>query len=443
MADDTSELTEQAPVFPRDVPHVRRFVLEVVEGPTAGLQWTSQGDRCALGSHPSNDLVIEDKAVSRFHCEIRIDGQTAWLRDLGSLNGTSVDGVVVREARLRNGSLIRMGRSALQFQLASESAPLPVATANRFGSLVGSSIGMRAAFYLLERAAATDATVLLQGETGSGKDAAAESIHQASARRDGPFVVVDCGAIPENLIESELFGHERGAFTGAVAKKQGVFEAANQGSVFLDEIGELPLELQPKLLRVLEQRTVRHVGAHEQIPIDVRIIAATNRDLRTEVNEGRFRADLYYRLAVISIRMPPLRERPEDIPELVDEVVAGMDADPDDVAKIITPELVARLQTATWRGNVRELRNYLERCLVLHRPPPLQAHAGDTREPSMEIDARLSFASARRQSLDRFEKLYVQALLERHEGNVSQEGRAADMNRVYLHRLLRRHGLRG
>jgi two-component system, NtrC family, response regulator GlrR len=441
MQEEHGEKTEQAPVTPPDAPRVRRFVLDVVEGPTAGEHWTSSGDRCAIGSHASNDLVLEDKAVSRFHCEVRVEGTVAWIRDLGSRNGISVDGVVVREARLRNGSLVRLGRSALQFQLASESAALPVSSAERFGALVGRSLGMRAAFYLLERAAATDATVLLQGETGSGKDAAAESIHQASRRAEAPFVVLDCGAIPENLIESELFGHERGAFTGAVSRQTGVFEAAEGGTLFLDEIGELPLELQPKLLRVLEQRTIRRVGGHEHRPVDVRIIAATNRDLRAEVNAGRFRADLYYRLAVINVDLPPLRARPEDIPPLVHEVVASMDADPDAVARIITPDLVARLQTAAWRGNVRELRNYLERCLVLHRPPPLQPAVGAPSAP--EVDVQLTFANARQRALDRFERTYVEALLERHGGNVSQAARAADMNRVYLHRLLRRHGLRG
>jgi two-component system, NtrC family, response regulator GlrR len=441
MQEEPSEKTEQAPVVPGDAPRVRRFVLDVMEGATDGARWTSTGDRCAVGSHASNDLVLEDKTVSRFHFEVRVEGQVAWLRDLGSLNGTSVDGVIVREARLRNGSLIRAGLSAVQFHLASESAPLPISSAEQFGSLVGKSLGMRAAFYLLERAAATDATVLLQGETGSGKDAAAESIHQASGRADGPFVVLDCGAIPENLIESELFGHERGAFTGAVSRQVGVFEAAEGGTLFLDEIGELPLELQPKLLRVLEQRTIRRVGGHGHQPVDVRIIAATNRDLRAEVNAGRFRADLYYRLAVINVDLPPLRARPEDIPPLVDEVVASLDADPDAVARVITPDLVARLQTAAWRGNVRELRNYLERCLVLHRPPPLQAHPEPETAPP--VDPRLSFATARQQALDQFERSYVQALLDRHGGNVSQAARAAGMNRVYLHRLLRRHGLRG
>ena len=263
------------------------------------------------------------------------------------------------------------GASALRFEFSAESNRLPVSAGNAFGKLVGASVAMRTAFALLERAAQSDVTVLLEGETGTGKGVAAEAIHRASTRAAGPFLVVDCGAIPPNLLESELFGHEKGAFTGAVARRVGAFEEASGGTIFLDEIGELAADLQPKLLRVLESKEYRRVGGNAMQKTDVRVVAATNRDLRAEVNAGRFRSDLYFRLAVVKVTIPALRERPEDIPITVETILRALGADEASAAALRTPEFFAALGHSAWPGNVRELRNYLERCLVFQEALPV------------------------------------------------------------------------
>jgi len=417
---------------------IQRFHLEVVSGPAAGTTWTSAVEGASVGSHPSNDVVLDDRTVSRFHCEVRVHPRGVRVRDLDSRNGTLVDGARVVEAWLRHGSLIRLGQSVIRFQLTSEQNELALSSGDHFGTLVGRSVAMRATFAQLEKAAKSDATVLLMGETGTGKEEAASSIHDASERAEGPFVVLDCGAVPRSLLESELFGHERGAFTGATASRPGVFEAAQGGTVFLDEIGELPLDLQPKLLRVLDARTVQRLGGSGPVHVDARVIAATHRDLRIEVNEGRFRPDLYYRVAVVALRMPPLRERPEDIPDLVEHLLDGLEAGPEERA-FADEAFVAGLRRAAWPGNVRELRNHVEQCLVLREPVPIGERAGAEEGPL--VDGRMSYAEARRRSLDWFERQYLTALLDRHGGNVSQAARAAGVHRVYLHKLLRRHGM--
>jgi transcriptional regulator with PAS, ATPase and Fis domain len=424
---------------------IARFSLQVVDGPRKGTVWHSSGDRCSIGSHPSNDLVIEDPTVSRFHCEVRIDPRRGpRVRDLESRNATLLDGVIVQEATLRGNSVLRLGHSTVCFQIGADSVSIPMTEERSFGSLVGVSVAMRSSFELLRRAAESDATVLLMGETGTGKEGAAESIHGASARREGPFVVIDCSALPSNLLESELFGHERGAFTGSVGRRIGAFEEANGGTIFLDEIGELAPELQPKLLRAIESREVRRIGGNGYLPIDVRVVAATNRDLRTEVNEGRFRADLYFRLAVVKIELPSLRSRPEDIPVLVENILTSLGAGPSEAAALREPGFLADLFRAAWPGNIRELRNHVERCYVVGQPIPvgeaLPHHASAARSP---LDPNLSYEQARQVALAEFERGYVAALLEAHANNVTRAARAADINRVYLYRLIRKHGLRG
>jgi DNA-binding NtrC family response regulator len=311
----------------------------------------------------------------------------------------------------------------------------------RFGVLVGRSPAIREMFGKLERIAATDATVLIEGETGTGKSAAARSIHMESARRDMPFVAHDCGATPPSLIESELFGHEKGAFTGADRLRVGVFEEASGGTLFLDEIGELPRELQPRLLGVLERREVRRLGGglHK---VNVRLIAATNRDLRTEVNAGRFRPDLYYRLAIVRVELPPLRDRLEDLADLVDAFIAQAGLAGADAALLRAPEFVASLGTTTWPGNVRELRNHLERRVVMRdnaMPEPLAAAAATDH---LRIDLSRRFPEARRALVDEFERRYLAALLEAHDGRILEAAEAAGIHRVQLYRLLRRHGLK-
>ena len=366
---------------------VRCFRLRIVEGGTVGKVFDSKGDRVQIGSHPLNDLLLDERTVSRFHCEVFVDEKGPWVKDLGSRNGTVVDGVPVKEAALRSGSLLQLGRVSLRFELSGEKNRIAISERTIFGSLVGKSIATRSSFALMERAAASDVTVLLEGETGTGKSEAAESIHRLSARRDHPFRVVDCGAIPANLLESELFGHEKGAFTGATTRRVGVFEEARGGTVFLDEIGELPAELQPKLLHVLEDREIRRLGANAYAPVDVRLIAATNRDLQAEVAAGRFRDELFYRLNVVTVTMPPLRRRKGDIPALVSHFIEKYSKTYNKQVRSLGPGTLNALLAHDWPGNVRELENAIERAIVLctngeltlnDLPPPLrnaQAHA--------------------------------------------------------------------
>jgi two-component system, NtrC family, response regulator GlrR len=299
-------------------------------------------------------------------------------------------------------------------------------------------------FAVLARAAGSDITVLLRGETGTGKDQAAESLHRMSARRDQPFVVVDCGGLPARLLGSELFGHARGAFTGADRARVGAAEAAHRGTLFLDEIGELDLDLQPVLLRLLERREVTRVGETRPVPVDVRVIAATSRNLRREVNAGRFRSDLYYRLAVMEVVLPPLRERLDDLPLLLASLLdrAGA-ADHPGAAALRTPEFAARLARHDWPGNVRELRNYVESCLALaDRAPPPGTGGESTRNAMPAIDLSMPFRAARDRWLRWFERRYLEELLAGAGDNVSAAARAAGVDRVYFHRLLRRVGLR-
>lgn len=414
-----------------------RFRLRVESGPDAGSSFESAGEQSTVGTHESASLVLSDSAVSRFHCEIVAGEGCFKLRDLGSRNGTFVDGVSVVEAHLHANAKLAMGRTRLSFELVDEPVRVPLYARERFERLVGSTIRMRRVFALLERAAESQATVLLRGETGTGKELAAESIHDASARRDGPFIVVDCGAIPNELLESELFGNERGAFTGAVPR-DGLLLAASGGTLFLDEIGELGLELQPKLLRALDKREVKRLGSKSYAPIDVRVIAASNRDLRAEVNARRFRSDLYYRLAVIEIDLPPLRERPEDLPMLVQSILASLGAPDTPSARALrSPEFIEEMARHAWPGNVRELRNYLERCLALRETLPLEAPAGPE-----SVDLTRPLQEAREAWNLAFERRYLSEVLHRHDDNVTRAARAARVDRAYFHRLLRRHGLR-
>ncbi|MCE9673554.1 sigma 54-interacting transcriptional regulator [Myxococcus stipitatus] len=422
---------------------VRRFRVTVLEGAQPGQSKDSNADTFSIGSHALNDFVVDEPTVSRFHCEIRIDRDGARVRDVDSLNGTVLDGVHIREAYLRGGSVLRLGRVSVRFDFSPESNRLQISERTNFGDLVGTSVASRVSFALMERAAASGATVLLEGETGTGKSRAALAIHRAGARASGPFLTVDCGAIPGNLLESELFGHEKGAFTGALQRRIGAFEEADGGTIFLDEVGELPAELQPKLLRVLEQREIRRLGSNSYQPVDVRVIAATHRDLRAEVNAGRFRSDLFFRLAVVRILIPALRERPEDIPLIAERILGGLGAGPEQVAALSAPEFIAQLQHAAWPGNIRELRNHLERCLVFQDAmPPSVEEIGSAGVLRNMVDPKQPYAEARRRALEVFEREYLDALMTLHGGKVSQAATAADMDRVYLYRLLRRRGLR-
>jgi two-component system, NtrC family, response regulator GlrR len=419
---------------------VRRFSLTVEAGPDRGATFQSASDRVVIGTHDGVDLQLSDRAVSRFHCELEIGAHAVFASDLGSLNGTEIDGVPIVRAPLRDGCALVVGTSKVRFKLELAHADLPLIEAERFGLLVGASPSIRLAMAQLARLSAGDSTVLLEGETGTGKELAAESIHRESARRDAPFLVVDCGAVPPELIESELFGHVKGAFTGATADRVGIFEAAHGGTVFLDEIGELEPQLQPKLLRVLERREIRRVGESVYRPIDVRVIAATHRDLRAEVNAQRFRPDLYYRIAVVSVRLPPLRERAQDLPLLVDAILEQLAMTEHPVADTLrTPAFRERLAAHAWPGNVRELRNYIERCLILRAPVP-PSSAPTTIDPVAATHEPLKLARERWTRV--FEHAYLTDLLARHAGNVTAAARAAGIDRIHLYRLLWRNGLR-
>ncbi|HVZ72214.1 MAG TPA: sigma-54 dependent transcriptional regulator [Polyangia bacterium] len=311
--------------------------------------------------------------------------------------------------------------------------------------MVGHSTAMQAVFDVLGKASASDATILLEGETGTGKEISAEAIHRGSPRRDKPFLVVDCGAMPPQLLESELFGHERGAFTGAVSTRTGVFEAANGGTVFLDEIGELSIDLQPKLLRVLERREVRRVGTNNHVPVNVRLIAATNRSLREQVAAHKFRSDLYYRLAVVEVKLPPLRDRLPDLPLLVEHIVRNLgNVDEQTMSVVRAPEFQAALGRHNWPGNIRELRNYLERCVALRdfAAPQLQDAVPSAASPESAVNIGQPLREAREGWVSAFEKRYLEELLRVHENRVSAAARAAGVDRIYFYRLLWKHGLR-
>ncbi len=439
---------------PADTLSVPSFRLHVVSGPDAGQAVSSTSDRLVVGTHPSCDLRLSDRLVSRFHVELVVVSGQLVLRDLGSRNGTRLDDVHVREAFPRWRARIALGETQLQLTEADR-VSLDLHPDKAFGNLVGVSVPMRRAFALLERCSGSDATVLLEGETGTGKDAVAEAIHAKSDRRDAPFIVVDCGAIPPDLLESELFGHERGAFTGASSPRDGAFVAAHGGTLFLDELGELPLALQSKLLHALEHREVKRVGANRYVPVDVRVIAATNRNLREEVNQRRFRSDLYYRLAVIQVTLPPLRERLDDLPHLAAhflDIIEKRSRRPVETSFLRTPEVITELRAHHWPGNLRELRNYLERCHALREAVRLERSdgGGPPREPADSpaapvapaVDPSLSLREARDAWSRDFEHRYLEQLLARHDGNVREAARTAGVDRVYLYRLLWKHDLK-
>src|SRR6476619_6513715 len=325
---------------------LRRCRVEVTSGPDAGLVRDVEAPVIRIGARRGNDVQLTDSKVSGLHCEIRLDDRGYRLRDLDSTNGTYV--------------------SQLRIEPLGDSVEIELSDTDRFGSMIGRSVKMRELFARLEKLAKSDTTVLVTGETGAGKELVAEALHDHSPRSRGAFVVLDCGSIPPNLIESELFGHERGAFTGATTSYAGAFERAHGGTVFLDEIGELPLAMQPKLLRVLERKEVRRVGGAKTIEVDVRIIAATNRDLGVEVNRGRFREDLYYRLAVARVHVPPLRDRKDDLPLLIDHILATT---PGGETAQIAQETIDLMTKHDWPGNVRELRNVIERAVLLAETP--------------------------------------------------------------------------
>ena len=433
---------------------IDRFRLQATGGTPAdcGKSVEGAGRPVRVGSREGNDLRLDDPTVSRYHLEIEATPDGYALRDLGSTNGTEVDGLRVREVFLPQRCLIRAGDVALRFEVGGGEVEVPLSAADHFGGALGSAPAMRELFALLEKVAPTDLSILVEGESGTGKELIAEAIHGCSARAAGPFVVFDCAAVAATLIESELFGHEKGAFTGAVARRVGRFEEACAGTLFLDEIGELPQDLQPKLLRAIERREVRRVGGTGTVPVDVRVLAATNRDLAREVNRGAFRQDLYYRLAVVRLAVPPLRERREDVQPLTEHFVRRAfvrDARrADEALRAISPEVWRKLLDHSWPGNVRELRNFVERSLVLASTIPAPDSAAATAGagaqatgPAPPVDLGVPFTIARDELMAVFERSYLQAALDDAKGNLSAAARRAGLDRMYFKRLCRRHAI--
>jgi transcriptional regulator with PAS, ATPase and Fis domain len=421
---------------------VNEFSLTVLAGLSKPESRACHTGRLSVGSHLSNDFVLDDPTVSRFHAEVVVEDGILRVRDLASRNGVYVDGVRAFDVGLRHGSQIHLGNVVLTVESAGARRPRAISSSRSFGRLVGASVAMRGVYRVLEQTAATDATILIEGETGTGKDLAAESIHAASARRHGPFVVVDCASVSANLIASELFGHEKGAFTGAVGRRAGAFESAHGGTVFLDEVGELPLELQAHLLRVLESRAITPLGGNQPVPVDVRVVAATHRDLRRMVNEGRFRSDLYYRIGVIRVTLPPLRQRLEDLSALVPTILASLGAGTGAEA-LLSTEYIGLLSRSSWPGNVRELRNHLERELVLGVKAPFDPgeELVDDDQPEPDFSDNPSYAVARQESILRFERKFLRWFLRAHGTNIAEGARVTGMSRRYIYDLRKTHGM--
>lgn len=424
---------------------VRQIHLHVQSGPDAPAEFAHNARELSIGSHPSNHLVLGDSSVSRFHLRIVATETGFRVLDKKSTNGTFVNGVRVHDGYLLDGAQLRVGNSLIGVRFGETETRVDLAETDNFGAALGGSVGMREIFAIAERAAATTATVLLLGETGTGKDVLAHEIHEHSSRATHPFVVFDCAAAPPNLIESELFGHVRGAFTGAERNHAGVFQRATSGTLFLDEIGELPLSLQAKLLRALDSRVITPVGGSQPIAVDVRVIAATNRDLRDMVARELFRSDLYYRLAVIPIEIPPLRDRSEDIPSLAAhflEHIVARDGHKGNWLRQHLERAFAGLAHYRWPGNVRELQNVIERAVAFADPAEL---AKDPFLQLVELRSRMAraikspgpLATAREQ----FDRQYLRDALAAAHGTIKTAAVTAGIHPKSFERLLRRYGI--
>ncbi len=438
------------------------YTLRVVEGTDAGKSIDTSARLVRIGTSPECELELDDATTSRIHARIEIDIFGHRLIDNDSKNGCFVNDLRVRDVYLSAGSKIRIGGNTLTYAPGSREVEIALSRSNQFGKLIGQSAAMREIFAILERVAPSDLTILVEGESGTGKELVADAVHRHSKRGDGPLVVFDCSAVAKNLVESELFGHVKGAFTGAAQSRAGAFERANGGTLFLDEMGELPTDLQPKLLRALEQREVRPVGGDRAVKIDARIIAATNRNLQKEVEAGHFRQDLYYRLAVLRIVLPPLRRRPDDVPLLVRHFLTDVDT-PDGQPVQVGYDTILKLQRHRWPGNVRELRNFVERAAMLSTenrletrylvPPSFgdtQTEAPDQEAPADDptdaalanLDTDLPFKDAKARLVDAFERAYWTKLLERTNGNISAAARIAGIHRKSAEYLLKKLDLR-
>jgi len=435
----------------RKLAHIR-----VSSGPEEGASCRITGSKAFLGTGDDNCIPLSDTAVSRRHVSLKHAEHGLLVEDLGSTNGTFLNDVRVHKAIWSAGAVMRIGNTEFVMELAHETVDVPVYKRDRLVDMVGCSDQMQELFGQIARIAPTEATVLVVGESGTGKELVARAIHTLSKRGSGSHIVFDCGAVPPDLIASELFGHAKGAFTGATSDRKGAFRAAHGGTLFLDEIGDLALELQPKLLRALEAREVKPVGVERAEKVDVRVVAATHRDLAAMVREGSFRQDLYYRLAQIELRVPPLRERPEDIPLLVKHLVEQ--TSPGDKQEV-GYELMERLKRHPWEGNIRELKNYVDRALLLSQDGRLDGkYLQDDSSPTMYptadegasgqsvdvdgggLDIRFDrpFKEAKSLLVESFEKAYWTKMLDEHGWNISGAARAAGIHRKSLEYVVRK-----
>lgn len=425
-------------------PHleVETLAVELVDGDEAGTRIEACSDVVTIGKAKDNDVVLTDRAVSRYHLELKVTKGGVEVTDLGSTNGTYLGSARIERAVVPVDAVLEVGRTKLKLS-DGEGTTVPLSSGETTGLIVGDSEVMQRLMAQLEKVSSSEVPCLLMGESGTGKEVIARAIQMLSKRSDGPFVTVDCGAFSPNLVASELFGHEKGAFTGADRQHVGAFERAHGGVLFLDEIGELPLDLQPQLLGALERRRFRRLGGQREIDVDVQLVSATNRDLRVEVNEGTFRLDLYYRLAVVVLRLPSLRDRRDDVPLLVEHFLrdAGHDGP---VTDVVPDEIMAGLKAHRWPGNVRELRNWVEATVAMGEAGELMSHEPRGMNATADDGELLvmPYKEARFRVLEDFERRYLERLIERARHNVSAAAREARMDRSYLLKLLQRHGLR-
>lgn len=443
----------------REIRRLEKIQVTCVDSPDEskkGESFTFARDEVRIGAAPETDIYVNDRSVSREHLAIRATDAGWTLTDLGSTNGTYIGEMRIDRVTVHQAVVVRTGKSMFRLEPLGEHVEQEMSSANRFGRMLGSAPSMREMFAVLEKVAGSDLTVLIEGETGTGKELAAEGLHGAS-NRAGAFITLNCGAIPRELIESELMGHVKGSFTGAVSDRPGAFVSANNGTVFLDEVGELPLDMQAKLLRVLERREVKPVGSDHSVPVNVRVVAATNRNLAQDSERGVFRQDLYFRLAVVVVRIPPLRTRIEDIPMLVthiqDELNRRRVAAGQAPLSTLGENALAMLNRYEFPGNVRELRNIVERWCVLgpQGAPGQPAVRSGVTAPGEDVglssnveDALLNipYHEAKDVWIERFERAYVEASLEKASGNVSQAARDAQVDRRHLQRLMSRYDIK-
>ncbi|MEM7157199.1 MAG: sigma 54-interacting transcriptional regulator [Myxococcota bacterium] len=438
---------------------LRRVRLRVKSGPDVGSQSTVARSRITIGRSAVNDLVLTDSSISGTHAEIVIGDDGVQLHDLGSTNGSFIGGIRVVSAWIEPGMVIKLGKTEIELSSADE-VQIPISGEDHFGALYGRSPAMREVFATLERVAPTEMSVLIGGETGTGKELVARALHDESTRQKGPFVVLDCGSLPRELAEAAILGHKKGSFTGAVNDRPGCFEEADGGTLFLDEIGELPLELQPKLLRVLDRREVQRIGESNMRKVDVRVVAATHRDLRMMVGQGSFREDLYFRLSVMSVDMPPLRVRGEDVVMLADRFLDELVRTMNGALQRPTFHDAAReaLQNEKFPGNVRQLKNVIQRAAHLCRNgiiEPSDLHLGRREERPITTGQKegggqggydpalleTPFKEAKQVMVDGFERAYFKRLLAKTDNNLSRAAAEAGITRYYLRELLKRLGM--